>query len=69
MFQVAAGVIVGGAVLWCLALGTRHKQYRACAIGGFIVAAAIVGSVLLDDQKPTAKAADCGSNDPLCIRD
>ncbi len=68
MFQIAAGVILGGGVLWCLAIGTRHKEYRICLAAGLVMAVVIVGSVLLNDA-PIQAQADCGANDPLCIRD
>ena len=68
MFQIAAGVILGCGVIWCLAIGARYKEYRICLVAGFVMTVVVIGAVLLNDLPATARVS-CGDADPLCIRD
>lgn len=63
MFQVAAGVILGGITLWLISAGLRHKEHRIAAVAGFLLMAALIGAAMSSDGN-----AGCGPKDPLCIR-
>lgn len=64
MFQVAAGVVLGGITLWSISAGLRHKEHRFAAVFGFLMTAALFIAAFA--EKPAS--VGCGSNDPLCIR-
>lgn len=72
--HIAAGVVIGGAILWGVLIGLRLQEYRlsfwvSLAMGAALIA---LSAMSLQDyrqeRRDYAEAQGCGPTDPLCIR-